>query len=66
MTKDFESPSDFARGYFAKGKADMLRTVCGALGIEWNDARASQVATLDDAGLLALVEHITRERRWPD
>ena len=57
----------------AEGRAEALREgrlkaiedLCEVFGIEMTAERRSALAALDDTGLLALTEHLKRDRRWP-
>lgn len=54
----------------AEGKAEgvraVLATLCREHGIPWTDARAANVAALDEATLERLIVRVIAERRWPD
>lgn len=49
-----------------EGERHAVRTLCEALGVDWTESRAAEVARASVAQLDALVTAIARDRRWPD
>jgi predicted transposase/invertase (TIGR01784 family) len=57
--------SSFEEGE-AKGLVVAVRSLCNVLGIDIDEQRSARLKVLDADELTALVEEITRERRWPE
>jgi hypothetical protein len=50
----------------AEGMREMIAHLAGTLGIALDDERRAALSGASDAGLVALHDHLVRERRWPE